>query len=71
MRFPNIEAERARRGMSREDFVKPIGVSTKTYSNWQNGKTDVPCTKLMLMARSLECSVDYLIGIDSHANRTN
>lgn len=71
MRFPNIEAERARRGMSREDFVRPIGVSTKTYSNWQNNQTDIPCTKLILMARFLGCSIDYLIGIESQVNQPN
>ena len=70
MRFPNIEAERGRRGLTREEFVKPIGITTKTYGNWQNSKTDIPCSKLILMARMFNCSVDYLLGIDRHDNES-
>lgn len=68
MRFPNIEAERGRRGLTREEFVKPIGVTAKTYGNWQNSKTDIPCSKIILMARMLGCTADYLLGID-HEDR--
>ena len=40
MKFPNIEAERGRKGWTKEELVKQIGVSTKTYSNWQDGSVD-------------------------------
>lgn len=37
MAFKNIEAERARNGMTKESFASQIGVTTKTYYNWLNG----------------------------------
>lgn len=70
MKFPNIEAERGRKGWTKEELVKQIGVSTKTYSNWQDGRTDVPCARLVTLANLFGCSVDYLIGFDQHNNES-
>lgn len=61
--FPNIEAERARLGMSKEEFAKKIGISTKTYYNWINGVNPIPSTYLMKMAELCSVDVDYLLGI--------
>lgn len=66
MKFPNIEAERGRRGMTKEELAKTIGISTKTYSNWQSGSTDVPCAQLVAMANFFSCSIDYLVGYKKH-----
>lgn len=62
MKFPNIEAERGRKGWTKEELVSMIGVSRKTYANWQDGRTDMPCTQLVALANIFGCSVDYLIG---------
>ena len=42
MKYPNIEAERARIGMSKDDFAKRLGIATKTYYNWLNGVNPIP-----------------------------
>ena len=34
MKYPNIEAERARSGMSSENLAAALGVSRKTLYNW-------------------------------------
>ena len=34
MKYPNIEAERARNGMSFENLAAALGVSRKTLYNW-------------------------------------
>lgn len=34
MKYPNIEAERARNGMSSENLAAALGVSRKTLYNW-------------------------------------
>lgn len=61
-RFPNIEAERAKRGWSIKTLMQKINVkSRKTYNNWcLNGK--IPQNKLEKMADLFECSVDYLLS---------
>ena len=40
MKFPNIEAERIKREVNKDQFSHALGVSRRTISNWQNGKTE-------------------------------
>lgn len=61
MLYPNIEAERARAGMSKEGLANALGVSRKTLHNWVSfGK--IPQSALEKMASIFACSVDYLLG---------
>lgn len=68
MVLPIIEAERIKRQMSRDDLAKAIGVSKRTISNWQNGSTEIPLSKLLSIARMWNCSIDYLLGLDTGQN---
>ena len=61
LRYPNIEAERARSGLTVSELVAELGVkSRKTYYNWV-AKGKIPKDKLLLMADLFSCSVDYLL----------
>lgn len=62
MKYPIIEAERIKRGMSRDEFANAVGVSSRTVSNWQSGKTELPVTKLLTICNTLRCRSDYLLG---------
>ena len=62
LRYPNIDAERARHGMSVDDLVQAIGVCKKTYYNWLS-KGQIPQTMLEKMADLFGCSIDYLLGL--------
>jgi transcriptional regulator with XRE-family HTH domain len=62
MKYPIIEAERIKRGMSRDEFANAVGVSSRTVSNWQSGKTELPVTKLLTICNTLRCRADYLLG---------
>ncbi len=60
MRYPNIEAERARKGMSVEEMTTSLGVCSKTYYNWcANGK--IPQSKLEALADMFGVTTDYLL----------
>lgn len=61
MKYPNIEAERARRGMNADELAKELGVSRKTLYNWAD-KGNIPATALIRMADLFGCTVDYLLG---------
>lgn len=65
MVLPIIEAERIKRQMSRADLANALGVSRRTISNWQNGSTELPLSKLLSMAQMWNCSTDYLLGLDT------
>lgn len=57
----NIEAERVRRGMSKEDLAHRLGTSLKTYYNWVNEATDIPGIALIKMSRIFDTDVEYLM----------
>ncbi len=57
----SIEAERVRKGWTKEELAKKLGISIKTYYNWINEETDVPSTALVRMARMFGTDVDYLL----------
>lgn len=61
MKYPNIDAERARKGMSNDSLAERLGVSRKTLYNWmENG--NIPTAALIKMADEFSCSIDYLLG---------
>lgn len=61
MKYPNIEAERARKGISNEAMAEKLGITRKTLYNWMD-KGNIPLSSLILMADMFECSIDYLLG---------
>lgn len=63
--YPNIEAERARRGWNRLQLAEKLHVSYGTVKNWMRGATDIPASKLVEMAELFHCTTDYLLGLDT------
>ena len=57
----NIEAERVRNRMTREEMADRMGISVKTYYNWINENTDIPGKALMKMSRMFGVTADYLM----------
>lgn len=61
MKYPNIDAERARRGLSADELAKELGVGRKTLYNWTM-RGNIPSSALIRMADLFQCSIDYLLG---------
>ena len=59
--YPNIEAERVRKGISREKLAEELNVSISTYYNWLAGRTAIPSTDLKKMANIFGANIDYLL----------
>lgn len=57
----NIEAERARKGMSKECLAKELNISVKTYYNWVYEMTEVPSSALIRMSKLFGVAIDYLL----------
>ena len=57
----SIEAERVRKGLTKEELAKELGISVKTYYNWVNEETDVPSSALLRMSKMFGTDVDYLL----------
>lgn len=61
MKYPNIAAERAKRGMSLEVLAKELGVVRKTVYNWEHNG-NIPQSALERMSEMFSCSIDYLLS---------
>ena len=61
MKYPNIDAERSRNGLSLDELSSVLGVTRKTLYNWMN-KGRIPTAALEKMAQVFDCSIDYLLG---------
>lgn len=59
-KFPNIEAERARRGITKRELCRMVNVTETTMQNWQNGKTVVPLDKAFKLSTIFDESIEYL-----------
>ncbi len=64
MSYPNIAAERARKGMSYDALADYLGVTRKTIYNWES-KGKIPQSALEKMADLFGVSIDYLLSNNS------
>ena len=62
MRYPVLEVERVKHQLNKGELATLLGVSQRTVRNWQNGTTELPVSKLILLAETWDCSADYLLG---------
>lgn len=65
----NIEAERGRKQMTKEGISRHLGITSRTYWNYVEGKP-IPSDKLIAMARLFNCSTDYLLGLTDNRRTT-
>ena len=62
MRYPNMEAERKRMGISRQQAANRIGVTRDVYCAWVDGEYPIPSNFCRLIANLYGCSLDYLLA---------
>lgn len=63
MKYPNIDAERARMGITRTELAARLGVGRRTLYNWvETG--NIPEKHLKKMCVLFNCTVDYLVGME-------
>ena len=68
MSYPNINAERARLGLTQEQMGTVIGVSEKSYRNKENGKIPFNSDELEKLKEKTGRSIDYLLERKENAN---
>jgi transcriptional regulator with XRE-family HTH domain len=66
LKYPNVEAERARAGWTQEQLAEKLGVTRKTLYNWE--LSGIPDDKLDLMARLFKVSPEYLLMREEVSN---
>lgn len=66
MALVNIEAERERHQMTKEQLAHTLGVSRRTLYGWCAKGCDVPSSQLIKMSHLFGCTIDYLLGLDEN-----
>ncbi|GMK37633.1 hypothetical protein PCCS19_06870 [Paenibacillus sp. CCS19] len=56
---------RHRRRWTQEQLGQQLGVSGQAVSKWENGDSLPDTTLLVSLARTLDCTTDYLLGADA------
>lgn len=68
LKYPNIEAERARAGLTQDELCSQLHIARKTYYNWVvRGR--IPISQVERLANILDVSADYLLGTAAAAKR--
>lgn len=65
LKYPNIEAERARHQLTKTDVARELGVSERTYYNYLRG-TPIPGPALVILAKLFGTTTDYLLGLTEY-----
>ena len=69
--YRRIRERRLELGLTVEDLAKKMGYKDKSsISKIENGKADIPQSKVVAFARALETSTAYLMGIDEEKEHT-
>lgn len=58
-----IRLARIRQGISQAELAKTIGISKTSMNQIEAGATDPRASRITALARALQCSTDYLLGI--------
>jgi len=59
--FRNIEAERARLGLTREQFAERLGMTRASYRNKVTGITDFTVSEIRTLVTMTGQTADYLL----------
>lgn len=69
--YERIRARRIELGLTVEELAKKMGYKDKSsISKIENGKADIPQSKVIAFARALNTTTAYLMGIDTEKERS-
>lgn len=62
MTFPRIRDLREDSDKKQIEVAKYLNIDQSTYSDYENGKINVPIEQLIKLANFYDVSLDYLVG---------
>lgn len=63
-----LKTLREQQGMKQGQFADMIGISRQSMSNYESGKHSPDVDVIVKMAHALNCSTDYLMGLDERVS---
>lgn len=62
MHFPRVGDLRADHDVKQKDIAAFLNIRQATYSDYENGKINIPVEALIRIADFYQVSLDYLVG---------
>lgn len=59
-----IKQLRIKNGYTTKELAEKLGVSPRTYSNYEQGKSKIPVKKLIEICLIYNVSADYILGFE-------
>ena len=53
------------RDLKQKTVAEYLGISQQTYSNYENGRRDIPLWAVLKLSKYFKVSTDYLLGADN------
>lgn len=57
-----LRSMREERNLTQKNIAEVLGVSQRTYSDYESGRLRIPVDRLLILAKYYDCSVDYISG---------
>lgn len=57
--------------LTQEQLVKILGIHKTTYTNYEQGKREIPFELVIRIAKLYNVSLDYIAGITNHPTPLN
>lgn len=68
--YPRIRDLREDHDLLQKDLAAFLQCTQVCYSNYENGKRDIPTEVLIRLSEYYEVSVDYLLGLSDDPKKT-
>lgn len=62
MEYPNIKKTREERQYSQRTIAELLETTQAQYWLWESGKREIPVSKLKILAKFYNVSIDYLVA---------
>ncbi len=61
--YPRLRDLREDKDLTQEQLVKILGMHKTTYTNYEQGKREIPFELVIRLAKLYDVSIDYIAGL--------
>ena len=66
MHYPRLRDLREDCDLTQEQLVEALGMHKTTYTNYEQGKREIPVALVIQLVNYYNVSINYIAGIDRH-----
>ena len=66
MHYTRLRDLREDSDLTQDQLVKLLGIHKTTYTNYEQGKREIPFALIITLAKFYNVSINYIAGLDTH-----